>query len=149
MKINGVSFNTVQCGSSIFRPMVYNGVILRDYYLDQHGLPWSGKSGKHLALLTISLSKKYPSVGLYINNKKKTINLHRIVCESFHNFPIPNGITKEEWKRTPKQVKHLLKQSFQVNHIDHDPDNYHPSNLEWVSVRENSRKYQVHRIKNA
>jgi hypothetical protein len=125
-------------------PMVMDGRVLPDYYIDQNGEPWSNKRGSLEPLLP-NYNKKYPTIAPCINGKTVTKSLHRIVCESVHPFSTPNGITKKDWDATPDSVKALMRQSFQVNHIDHDPWNYHPDNLEWTSAKENANAYQEFR----
>jgi hypothetical protein len=73
-----------------------------------------------------------------------TIRLHQIVAETWVPFTIPNGVSEKEWKRTPKNVRNIVKERTFVNHKDHNKQNFHPSNLEWVSARENSQKAQEH-----
>jgi hypothetical protein len=124
--------------------MVSDGYVLPDYYIDQNGEPWSNKSGK-LEPLTPNYSGNYPSIRPSINGVAKTKDLHRIVCESVHPFSTPKGITISDWNATPNTVKTLMRRSFQVNHIDHDRCNYHPDNLEWTSVQQNSNAYQEFR----
>jgi len=125
-------------------PMVSDGYVLPDYYIDQNGNPWSTKSGR-LEPLAPNYTQKYPTITPSTYGKRSTKLLHRIVCESVHPFSTPKGITKKDWEATPNSVKDLLRASFQVNHIDHDPLNYHPDNLEWVSVKGNSNAYQEFR----
>lgn len=125
-------------------PMVIDGRVLSDYYIDQNGEPWSKKSGS-LEPLTPNYNQKYPTIKPSVNGVSRTKLLHRIVCESVHPFSTPTGITKKDWDATPNSVKALMRQSFQVNHIDHNPLNYHPDNLEWSSVKENSNAYQEFR----
>jgi hypothetical protein len=125
---------------------VVDGKFLKDYYVDGTGNIWSNKYNKWRKLKpTKAGNTPYPRVSFYINGKIKACMIHRVVCETFHEFPIPEGVTEKEWSRTPASVKKLLRASFQVNHIDHQHDNYHPDNLEWVSVRQNSAKYQEYR----
>lgn len=64
------------------------------------------------------MSDKYPSYSLTINGKNKSVKIHRMVAETF----IPNPESKPI-----------------VNHIDGDTHNFHYSNLEWVTYKENSR----------
>lgn len=137
----------------ILTPMVYRGQVQSHYFLDQNGIPYSTKRGT-LKTLTIHPGSKwnpYPSVHLTINGAKKTILLHRLVCETFHKKPLPNVLTKSEWKAIPSDIKAKLLEHishadrYQVNHIDHNPNNFHPSNLEWVTASENQQKYQQHK----
>ena len=62
------------------------------------------------------------------------------------NLPVPEGITKTDWKKTPARVKAMLRKIWQVNHIDHDHLNFNPKNLEWTTGTENVAAYQRHRL---
>jgi hypothetical protein len=122
---------------------ILNGRTLHGYFVDLDGSIWSNKTGP-LKKLSTNGGHKYPNVKLYVDGDKIGGDVHRIVCETYHKFPKPNGVTKVEWANTPDSVKVLLKRSFQVNHKDHNKQNFHPSNLEWVTVKENQDAYQRH-----
>lgn len=62
----------------------------------------------------------YKMIDLYINKKKKTFLVHRLVAMSFF------GNSKD-------------KLQIEVNHIDGNKTNNSVSNLEWVSKKENIR----------
>jgi len=62
----------------------------------------------------------YPSVSLRKDKKYHTKSLHRLIAETF----IPNPDNKP-----------------QVNHIDGNKHNYHYSNLEWATPKENIKHY--------
>lgn len=129
-----------------YKPVVVDGIIIEDYWVSPEGDIWSTKqlNPKKLKPGNTKTQNNYPKVSLSKNNKAKTYLVHRLVCETYHKFTVPNGVTKQEWKMTPESVKQLLTRLYQVNHIDHDHYNHHPSNLEWVTVKENSKKYQEH-----
>ncbi len=96
----------------------------------------------------VSGKSPYPKVKAAVRvGKSLTIHLHQIVAQTFLEYPIPDGVTDSEWKRTPKAVKkHFESNYWEANHIDHDHMNYHPDNLEWVSRGVNVDKYHEHRI---
>lgn len=97
----------------------------------------------------VSGKSKYPKVNVIVDDlgNSRTVHLHQIVAQTFHDYPIPDGVTEKEWKRTPKAVKkHFESQYWEANHIDHDHMNFHPDNLEWVSRGVNVDKYHAHRI---
>ena len=127
--------------------VVLNGKKLQDYFVDEDGFIWSMKHDdlKLLVPTKGSTYSKYPRISFSVDGVVKKCLYHRVVCETLHPFPKPNGITEKQWKSTPASVKRLVTASYQVNHIDHNPLNFHSSNLEWVSVKENSQKYQAHR----
>lgn len=135
-------------------PVVFRGETVTGYYLDKDGKLFSDKRG-YITELTIGgyndPYNPYPRVSLSVNGKIKTINIHRLVCETFHEKPMPDILTKKEWNSIPakirnKLIKHIQHADrYQVNHIDHDHHNFHPSNLEWVTAQENQQKYQEHK----
>lgn len=59
-------------------------------------------------------------VGFCFDGLMKTYSVHKIVAKVFHGDPIE-----------PR---------MQVDHIDNDPANYHPSNLRYVTASENVQK---------
>lgn len=59
----------------------------------------------------------YQVVGLYAGGKPKTLKVHRLVCQAFHENP----------ENKP-----------QVNHINEIKTDNRASNLEWATARENS-----------
>jgi len=132
------------------KPAVVDGEIVEDYFVCRNGDIWSRKRGYYLRKLSTSVTfdNPYPKLGIRINGKPYTKYAHKIVCETYHEFPIPQGVTVSEWNQTPDSVKVLLRNGFQVNHINRDHKNHHPSNLEWVSVKENSEKYNQQRVLN-
>lgn len=129
------------------KPAVVDGKVVEDYFICSEGNIWSKKQSGFLKKMSPAFggSTKYPKTVITIDGKQKSVRLHRVVCETFHQFPIPDGISKSEWSKTPASVKMLLRSLYQVNHIDHDHGNHHPSNLEWVTVKQNAKKYQEHR----
>lgn len=142
----------------IVSPAIYNGKEIRDYGVDElTGHIYSFKHGMLRRLkprfnqdgyLVVNLSDKKLFEGLY--NGVCTIAVHILVQETLVPLPIPPDVTEAEWDRTPKSVKKLFREVWMVNHKDHEKDNFHPSNLEWVfGNSENARKYQEHRKKKA
>lgn len=85
-----------------------------NYLVSDKGNVFSVKSGK---ILKQSISTGgYPQVNLSENFKRKSINVHRLVAESF----IKTNNNK-----------------LQVNHIDEDKTNNNVLNLEWVTPKSN------------
>lgn len=132
------------------KPAIVDGQVIPDYFVCRNGDIWSTKRGDYLRKLIAKPAgnSPYPKLTLIINYKKHTKSIHRIVCETWHKFPVPYRVTKSEWNQTPASVKVLLLLGYQVNHIDHDVENHHPSNLEWVTVKQNAKKREEHRILN-
>jgi hypothetical protein len=129
-----------------FRPVVVDFEIIPEYFVSPDGDIWStkGKTPRKLRPGNTKTQNNYPKVVLSSNGVSKSYYVHRIVCTAYHKFPKPESVTKEEWNATPESVKKLVELMYQVNHIDHDHYNHHPSNLEWVTVKENNKKYQDH-----
>jgi hypothetical protein len=129
-----------------FRPVVVDFEIIPEYFVSPDGDIWStkGKTPRKLRPGNTKTQNNYPKVVLCSNGVSKSYYVHRIVCTAYHKFPKPESVTKEEWNATPESVKKLVELMYQVNHIDHDHYNHHPSNLEWVTVKENNKKYQDH-----
>jgi hypothetical protein len=127
---------------------VVDGIPLKDYWVSKvDGSIWSSK-GKFLARRKDTVDK---STGGYIRSAficehRGTISLlyHRVVAETLIPFPAPEGVSKKDWNITPDSVKSIVVRQYIVNHIDHDKTNYHPSNLEWVTTKENAMKRQEH-----
>jgi hypothetical protein len=129
-----------------FRPVVVDFEIIPEYFVSPDGDIWStkGKTPRKLRPGNTKTQNNYPKIVLCSNGVSKSYYVHRIVCTAYHKFPKPESVTKEEWNATPESVKKLVESMYQVNHIDHDHYNHHPNNLEWVTVKENNKKYQDH-----
>jgi hypothetical protein len=92
-----------------------------NYLINEEGKIYSKKKYK---FIKPDLKPDYPTISLHGKNKEF---IHRLVAETF----IPN----------PKNLP-------QVNHIDHNKLNYHVDNLEWVTAKQNKKKYQDFKNKN-
>jgi hypothetical protein len=135
-------------------PVIYRGKELPDYFLDKDGNIYSTKRTFLHKLVVSNHNDKYnpyPKIVLCLDGKGKTLQLHRLVCETFHKKPTPDILTEEQWSSMREDVRKIVLEyiehadRWQVNHIDHNPKNYHPSNLEWVTISENQQKYQEHK----
>lgn len=125
------------------KPAILKGEVMTDYFVDENGDIWSNKTGKMKKRKPGS--GHYPTIRFNLKGRYVSGNVHRVVAETYVKFKRPADIEKSDWDATPEAVKTYCKLLHQVNHIDHDRKNYHPSNLEWVSSRVNQRKYQEHR----
>ena len=70
--------------------------------------------------------------------------MHKLVIWHFNYLddnPEQIGITTDEWWDMPERAKVIIRQSLEINHIDHDPTNNKLSNLEYVTKVENSQAY--------
>jgi hypothetical protein len=100
---------------------------------------------------SVSGKSKYPKVSVTVDEfgTRLTPHIHQIVAQTFHDYPLPDGVTEAEWRRTPASIKkHFDSHYWEANHIDHDHSNFHPNNLEWVSRGTNVDKYHEHRLEN-
>ena len=148
-----MAYNTEKCTSTLTRVKL-NGEVIPNYYLDNDGnlystayLTWhcSGRMQARKIRWAIAGKTKYPRCVLRINGTSKNENIHKLVAETFIEKPLPPGVSAKEWASTPESVKRCFDNFWEINHIDHDPTNYNPLNLEWVSRRENVNKYQEHK----
>jgi hypothetical protein len=138
-----------------FRFVMYQGNRVSGYYVNKYGEIYSHKQVglKKLKIAKGCKHNPYPKVGLSIEGKSKTLMVHRLVCETFHEKPMPEELRGLNWNNIPDKERKILQEfvthadRYQVNHIDHDHNNFHPSNLEWVTVKENQQKYQEHKLK--
>ena len=71
--------------------------------------------------------------------RMKTIQLHILVAHTLIDIPRPERVSQEDWDKTPESVKAAVKEGYRINHIDHNPLNYHPSNLEYVTASGNTQ----------
>lgn len=154
----------------IITPLLYKGKEFFQYGVDKNtGDIWSCKKRKSAAGLYTdkngdtwlclaksqrnpkNLKVSYPCVRLYskenfaeLYNYGLTINVHILALETLKPCPIPRGVSKKQWKTTANTVKKACRDLWQVNHIDHDKQNHHPSNLEWVTAKENAQAAVEH-----
>jgi hypothetical protein len=145
----------------VFLPAVADGNTILNYYVDTSGNIWSNHFS-NLKMLKPSRSGKYYTVSFHSEafidypGSKRTFMVHRVVAETFIPAPKENRVPDEDWESTPESVKKLINlykkekaRALLVNHIDHDKNNYHPSNLEWVTFKENAAAYQQHKLLNS
>jgi len=145
----------IELDKSIVTPAFDGTTFFEDYGVcSKTSKVYSRKRGNQWIELTpnVSGNTKYPAVKFSVKGKSYTKEVHRIVAWTLQKgnpLPRPNEISSAAWKKTPKEVKDLIaRQLYEVNHIDHVHTNYHISNLEFVTRRQNVQKYHAHR-KNA
>jgi hypothetical protein len=70
---------------------------------------------------------------------------HKLVMWHFNYLddnPEQIGITKNEWLSMPERARVIIRQSLEINHIDHDHYNNRLDNLEYVTKVENAQAYR-------
>ncbi len=134
----------------IVTPLIYNQEKYYNYGVHKKdGGVWSNKSGNWKPLKwRVGGKMKYPFCSVIAESgKEKLVSFHIATHETLNpDLPVPKGITKTDWKKTPASVKAILRKIWQVNHIDHDHLNFSPKNLEWTTGTENVAAYQRHRL---
>jgi hypothetical protein len=133
------------------KQIVFAGKVMEGYFIEYIKSKGTLRvlSYKNDSVKVISTPKsgrsEYPALRFSHDGVQITARVHRVVAENLIPFPRPKNITKKDWENTPEMVKSLIKSLYFVNHIDHDKYNWHPSNLEWVTSKQNARAYQRHK----
>jgi hypothetical protein len=99
---------------------------VKDYYYVQGDTIYSNWSGELKPLEQYDIRRGYHQVFLQTKNSKKQKGclVHRIVCTAYHENPDPAKYT-------------------QVNHVNHDPSDNRPENLEWVTPGGNTSENNI------
>tara|TARA_R110000744_G_scaffold61112_2_gene126407 strand:- start:47 stop:628 length:582 start_codon:yes stop_codon:yes gene_type:complete len=132
-------------------------------YLDESYTRFIGSSPKKnvgLAYIAASLRRPYgleESHPLSYYNKlsegkpdkvgmvRTRLPIHKLVMWHFNyldNNTEQIGITTDEWLSMPERAKEIIRQSLEINHIDHDHTNNRLDNLEYVTKVENAQAYR-------
>lgn len=94
-----------------------------NYFISTNGELYRATKTKRLKKLTGTIkNNKFRQVFLKINGQRKTVQLHRLVAETF--IPNPNGLKT-------------------VRHIDGDTFNNNVDNLEWVSQTRTKAEHKL------
>jgi len=130
-------------------PVIWHGEIFKDYYMDMSGQIYSTLRDifgvKMIYCYNRWDPRDYPKACFRIKGHGKTIKIHRLVGHTLVPYTKPSCISAENWMKTPQSVKALIfKDAMELNHIDCDHGNYHPSNLEWSTRTENREAYHNH-----
>jgi len=147
-----------------YKQAIYRGQPLEGYFVLEDGRILSDKQSRGRELRELSWRLRgssnamYPAVDLRIHGCNgrgaMTMSVHRLVAETYvPKLTNPPGVCLKVWNDAHESIKiawSKVATEMCVNHIDHDKMNYHPSNLEWVTVRENVEKRdQFYAIKRA
>jgi hypothetical protein len=132
--------------TSIVTPLVYKQKKYDHYGVcSDTGKIFSSKTGRWRALATkVSGKSPYPQTRIKHRfcTKAKTISVHVAVQETLNpNTPQLPDVSEHDWNQTPVSVKMQCRELWQVNHIDHNPRNFHPGNLEWSTAKQNVQSY--------
>ena len=133
------------------KKIVVAGVELDDYFIEYKNKQvtiYSTRT-KTIGIRKMSIPShgkaKYPKIKFQHDGATINVDIHRVVAENLVTFPRPKNITEKDWNKTPENVKSVLKSVYFVNHIDHDKYNCHPSNLEWVTPKQNVHAFHKHK----
>lgn len=122
-------------------PVVAYGIEFSNYSVDRDGNVYSFMKDQPFILKKqVHATSRYPYVRVRFEGNTYNVRLHRLVAETFIPRPRPKQLRKKIWDAMSDSEKEYITQSYQVNHIDHDVENYSISNLEWVSASENLQK---------
>lgn len=141
--------------SEIVTPLIYNCVEYFDYGVHKKTGNIYSKKGKDKVwkMLKPNLTGgRYPLVNLSTLGKMKTILIHVAALETIKPNPQykrPRTVSVKDWKVTPNSVKEVMRDRYQVNHINHNRHDYSLSNLEWLTGKENIKAYQKHKKRKA
>jgi hypothetical protein len=135
-----------------FKTLRYNNEFFNDYVVSSDGEIFDTSYEPMRKVMINYPSKRHASPYARANlrqnsGKRRTILVHIAVCDTWNrnSMPVPDGVNIKIWKTTHEDVKSAMRFIFQVNHIDHDQHNHHPSNLEYTTAKQNQDKYQEHR----
>ena len=142
-----------------FRPLVLRikpNIVTDKYKISQYGnvigpegvkLRWANKQGyPHVGLsLPIDIFPDFvgaantnkDSTGLKCTTQFKNIAVHRAVANTFLPRPVPEPF-QEIWHTLTEAQQRWAQQGYIVDHIDEDKSNPHVSNLQYLTMWENS-----------
>jgi len=137
-----------------------NGNYIDESYTRFIGTPESKNTSKKRGYIRTALRRPYgleESHPLSYYNKlsegipdrtgmvRVVMPMHKLVMWHYNYLddnPEQIGITTDEWESMPERAKEIIRQSLEINHIDHNPTNNKLSNLEYVTKVEKSQAYR-------
>lgn len=145
-------FQDFEIENEEFVPLYHKG-IKTGYKISKYGniiglnkrkLKWTIKDAKRRPEASVSICFHEPDNrvdGYTYKRHYKTLYVHRLVAEQFLTFPehLPSSI-KDDWDNISDDLKELLVDCLQVDHLDGNTFNPRWDNLEWVTPKENTRR---------
>ena len=113
----------------------------KDYITSHLRRPY-GLEESHPLSYYNKLSEGKPDKGGMV---RVSMPIHKLVMWHFNYLdvnPEQIGITKDEWENMPERAKEIIRQSIEINHIDHNHSNNRLDNLEYVTKVENCQAYR-------
>ena len=140
-----------------FVPVIWRGIIFPRYTISKYGniigpagrkLLW-GKRDNRFTGIKANVCFTWEGILIedgfeYNKHKKIVMQVHRLVAETFLQFPeyLPE-VLKEDWKVISKATQSLIRDCLQVDHKDGNPWNPRWDNLKWMTPKDNTRSYQA------
>lgn len=140
------------------RPVVYEGTVYPAYSVSNLGNVYTHKVGRMIdrrraTPMPIRHEQGQVNgrggasyVALNINGKSKTVTVHKLVMAAFRpmdQYP-PIQIPIDDYNVCPQSVKHWIRKTAVINHIDHNCHNNHVDNLEYTTQHDNTLKAVQH-----
>lgn len=127
-------------------PVKYYDDVMPGYFMNKDGDVFvKNSNGTRMLQTRMSGQQTYPHITIKNQfGKRKSHAVHRLVAFTLVPFKPPGEIAKDEWEYICKYLpttKKFIEENTQVNHIDADHENYHPTNLEWLSGKHNHKAY--------
>ena len=142
-----------------FVPVIWRGIIFPRYTISKYGniigpagkkLLW-GKRDNRFTGIKANVNLRTTDILIedgfeYTKYKQITMQVHRLVAETFLTFPehLPEAL-KEDWKVISKVTQNIIQDCLQVDHKDGNPWNPRWDNLEWMPPKDNTRRWQAMR----
>jgi|LWDU01.1.fsa_nt_gi hypothetical protein len=131
---------------TVLMPAVYQRKYITGYFVDAAtGDVYSNKkSSSRVPRIMPITGKKQPYLRVGMTTAAGEVIQalrHKLIMESVNlHLTTPDSVPQWIWDDSFPEAREVMAQGFLVNHIDHDKHNNHPSNLEWVTAKDNSVK---------